>query len=69
MRFYVTSPRSSAIALLRLVRKRCSIENSWHWVRLVALRDEAHRYRIAYGVQIVDMSRTMAIDSLWLNWT
>ena len=66
-RYYVTSLRTSAKALLRLVRNRWSIENSWHWVRDVALREDAHRYREANGVQIVAMLRTMAINSLRLN--
>jgi predicted transposase YbfD/YdcC len=66
-RYYVTSLRTSAKALLRLVRNRWSIENSWHWVRDVALREDAHRYREVNGVQIVAMLRTMAINSLRLN--
>ena len=32
MHYIVTSLRTSAKALLRLVRNRWSIENSWHWV-------------------------------------
>ena len=66
-RYYVTSLRTSAKALLRQVRNRWSIENSWHWVRDVALREDAHRYREANGVQIVAMLRTMAINRLRLN--
>jgi predicted transposase YbfD/YdcC len=66
-RYYVTSLRTSAKALLLQVRNRWSIENSWHWVRDVALREDAHRYREANGVQIVAMLRTMAINSLRLN--
>ena len=66
-RYYVTSLRTSAKALLRLVRNRWSIENSWHWVRDVTLREDAHRYRETNGVQIVAMLRTMAINSLRLN--
>ena len=66
-RYYVTSLRTSAKALLRLVRNRWSIENSWHWVRDVTLREDAHRYREANGVQILAMLRTMAINSLRLN--
>jgi predicted transposase YbfD/YdcC len=65
--YYVTSLRTSAKALLRLVRNNWSIENSWHWVRDVALREDAHRYREANGVQIVAMLLTMAINSLRLN--
>ena len=66
-RYYVTSLRTSAKALLRLVRNRWSIENSWHWVRDVTLREDAHRYRETNGVQIIAMLRTMAINSLRLN--
>lgn len=54
-------------ALLRLVRNRRSIENYWHWVRDVAFREDAHRYRETNGVQIVSMLPTMAINSLRLN--
>ena len=66
-RYYVTSLRTSAKALLRQVRNRWSIENSWHWVCDVTLREDAHRYRETNGVQIVAMLRTMAINSLRLN--
>ncbi len=66
-RYYVTSLRTSAKALLRLVRNRRSIENSWHWVRDVTLREDAHRYRETNGVQIVAMLRTMAINSVRLK--
>ena len=66
-RYYFTSLRTSTKALLRLVLDRWSIENSWHWVSDVALREDAHRYREANGVQIVAMLRTMAINSLRLN--
>jgi len=66
-RYYVTSLRTSAKALLHLVRNRWSIENSWHWVRDVVLGEDAHRYRETNGVQIVAMLRTMAINSLRLT--
>jgi predicted transposase YbfD/YdcC len=66
-RYYVSSLRTSSKALLRLVRNRWSIENPWHWVRDVAVREDAHRYRQANGVQIVATLRTMAINSLRLN--
>ena len=32
-RYYVTSLRTTATALLQHVRDRWSIENSWHWPR------------------------------------
>jgi predicted transposase YbfD/YdcC len=66
-RYYVTSLRTSAKAMLRQVRYWWSIENSWHWVRDVALREDAYRYREVNGVQIVAMLRTMAINALRLN--
>jgi predicted transposase YbfD/YdcC len=42
-RYYVTSLRTSARSLPQHVRNRWSIENSWHWVRDVPLREDAHR--------------------------
>ncbi len=36
-RYFVSSLRTGAQALLRHVRDRWSIENSWHWVRDVPL--------------------------------
>ena len=42
-RYYVTSLRTGTQALLRHVRNRWSIENSWHWVHDVPLRADAHR--------------------------
>ena len=66
-RYDVSSLRTSAKALPRLIRQRWSIENSWHWVRDVTLREDAHRYRETNGVHIVAMLRTMAINSLRLN--
>ena len=40
-RYYVSSLRTGAKALLRAIRQRWSIENSWHWVRDVPLREDA----------------------------
>ena len=64
---YVSSLRTSAKALLRLIRQHWSIKNSWHWVRDVTLREDAHRFREANGVQILAMVRAMAINALRLN--
>jgi len=69
-RYYVTSLRIGAKALLRHVRDRWSIENSWHWVRDVPLREDAHRYREVNGVQILATLRSLAInaprlDGIW----
>jgi hypothetical protein len=66
-RYYVTSLRAGAKALLRHVRQRWSIENSWHWVRDVPLREDAHRYREDNGVQILATLRSLAINSLRLD--
>ena len=66
-RTYVTSLRTGAKALLRHVRQRWSIENSWHWVRDVPLREDAHRYREDNGVQILATLRSLAINALRLD--
>ena len=42
-RYYVSSLRTGAEALLQHVRDRWSIENSWHWPRDTQLREDAHR--------------------------
>lgn len=52
--YYVSSLRTGAKAMLRHVRDRWSIENSWHWVRDVLLQEDVHRYREDNGVQILD---------------
>jgi predicted transposase YbfD/YdcC len=66
-RYYVSSLRTGAKALLRHVRDRWSIENSWHWVRDVPLREDAHRYRENNGVQILATLRSLAINALRLD--
>jgi hypothetical protein len=66
-RYYVASLRAGAKALLRHVRDRWSIENSWHWVRDVTLREDAHRYREINGVQILATLRSLAINVLRLD--
>jgi hypothetical protein len=65
-RYYVSSLRTSAKALLQHVRDRWSIENSWHWVRDVPLREDAHRYREDNGVQVLATLRSLAINALRL---
>ncbi len=67
-RTYLTSLRSAAKALLKAILQRWSIKNSWHWVRNVALREDAHRYRDDNGVQIVATLRSLAINTLLLDW-
>jgi len=66
-RYYVTSLRTSAAALLRHVRDRWSIENSWHWPRDTQLGEDAHRYREANGVQILATLRRLAMNALRLD--
>lgn len=66
-RYYVTSLRNGAKALLRAIRQRWSIENSWHWVWDVPLREDAHRYLEANGVQILATLRSLAINALRLE--
>jgi predicted transposase YbfD/YdcC len=74
-RYYVTSLRTGAVALLRHVRDRWSIENSWHWPRDTQLREDAHRYRVdevfsagvANGVQIMATLRSLAMNALRLD--
>jgi hypothetical protein len=61
------SLRTGAKALLRAIRQRWSIENSWHWVRDVPLREDAHRYRENNGVQILATLRSLAINALRLD--
>jgi hypothetical protein len=58
-RYYVSSLRTGAKGLLRSIRQRWSIENSWHWVRDVPLREDAHRYREFNGVQILATLRSL----------
>ena len=59
-RYYVTSLRTGADALLRHVRDRWSIENSWHWPRDTQLKPDAHRYREPNGVQMIATLRILA---------
>ena len=66
-RYYVTSLRTTATALLQHVRERWSIENSWHWPRDTQLREDAHRYRETNGVQILATLRSLAMNALRLE--
>ena len=66
-RYYVTSLRTSAEALLRHVRDRWSIENSWHWPRDTQLGEDGHRYREPDGVQILATLRSLAMNALRLD--
>ena len=59
--------RTGAKAMLKAIRPRWSIENSWHWVREVPLREDANRYREDNGVQILATLRSLAINALRLE--
>jgi predicted transposase YbfD/YdcC len=66
-RYYVSSLRTGAKALLQHVRDRWSIENSWHWPRDTQLREDAHRYRESNGVRIMATLRSLAMNALRLD--
>ena len=66
-RYYVTSLRTGANALLRNVRERWSIENSWHWPRDTQLDEDAHRYVERNGVQVMATLRSLAMNALRLG--
>jgi len=66
-RYYVTTLRTAAKALLQHVRDRWSIENSWHWPRDTQLREDAHRYRESNGVRILATLRSLAMNALRLD--
>ena len=66
-RYYVSSLRTGAKALLQHVRDRWSIENSWHWPRDTQLREDEHRYRESNGVRIMATLRSLAMNALRLD--
>ena len=53
--------------MLRPIRDRWSIENGWHWVRDMPLREDSHRYRETNGVEILATHRSLAINALRLE--
>ncbi|WP_254987602.1 transposase [Cyanobium sp. ATX 6E8] len=61
---FITSLRTTPDALLRLVRKRWSIE-SWHWIRETQLREDDHRYR-GNGASVMAALRTAGHNLLRL---
>ena len=67
IRYYVSSLRTGAEALLQHVRDRWSIENSWHWPRDTQLREDAHRYRESNGVRILATHLSLAMNALRLD--
>lgn len=66
-RRYVSSLRTGPKALLRAIRQRWSIENSWHLVRDEPLREDSHSYRELNGVQILATLQSLAINALGLE--
>jgi hypothetical protein len=65
--YFITSVRTAANALLRLVRQRWSIENEWHWARDTQLREDAHRYANRVGMPLLSFLRTIAMNLLRMN--
>jgi hypothetical protein len=66
-RYYITSLRTGADALLRQVRERWSIENSWHWPRDTRLDEDGHLYGERNGVQVMATLRSLAMNALRLG--
>ena len=66
-RYYVSSLHTGAKAMLKAIRQRWSIENNWHWVRDVPLREDVHHYRENNGVQILATLPSLAINALRLE--
>ena len=62
---FITSLRTTAEALLRLVRERWSIE-SWHWIRDTQLNEDDHRYRVNCA-RVMAALRTAAMNLLRLT--
>ncbi len=60
-RYDVTSLHTGAKVLLRAIRQRWSIENSWHWVWDVPLQEDAHPCRENNRSQI------LATLAAWLS--
>jgi hypothetical protein len=60
-----TSLRTTAEALLRLIRERWSIE-SWHWIRDTQLHEDKHRYK-GNGAGVLATLRTAALKLLRLG--
>jgi hypothetical protein len=62
-----SSLRISAKTLLKHVRDRWSIENSWHWPRDTQLKEDGHRCREVNGIQIMATLRSLAMNALRLD--
>ena len=61
---FITSLRTTPEALLRLIRRRWSIE-SWHWIRDTQLHEDKHRNR-GNGAGVLATLRTAALNLLRL---
>ena len=61
---FLTSLRTTAEALLQLMRDRWSIEG-WHWIRYTQLHEDAHWYR-GNGAGAMATLRTAALNLLRL---
>jgi hypothetical protein len=61
---FLTSLRATPVALLQLVRDRCSIEG-WHWILDTQLHEDAHRFR-GNGAGAMATLRTAALNLLLL---
>lgn len=67
VQYFITTLRTNPKAILRLVRHRWTIENSWHWTRNTQLGEDAHRYSHRNGVQVLALLRTLALNLLRCN--
>ena len=61
---FITNLRTTPEALLRLMRKRWSIENAWHWVRDTQLGEDAHRYTHRTDATVFSFLRTVVMNLL-----
>ena len=66
-RYLITSLHTGANELLRSIRQRSPIESSWHCVRDVPMREDAHRHREDLGEQTLATLRSMVFSVLRLE--
>lgn len=59
-----TTLRTAPEALLRLIRQRWSMENEWHWARVVQIGEDAHRYANRTGAPVFGFLRTIVMNLL-----
>lgn len=60
---FIISLRTTAEALLRLIRQRWRIENEWHWVRDTRLGEDIHRYANRTGAAVLSFLRTVVMQT------